>query len=88
MFAIQNIKTGKFLFGTDFRYNPYHQRTSDNQMLTYSYLAMAKSDYLHRKCSPDYRIVCLKPVEVNTVIPLDSEHTYELNVEDWRTTYV
>lgn len=28
MFAIQNIKTGKFLYGTDYRYRPPHQRTS------------------------------------------------------------
>lgn len=24
MFAIQNIKTGKFLYGTDYRYRPPH----------------------------------------------------------------
>lgn len=27
MFAIQNIKTGKFLTGTDYSYYPPHQRT-------------------------------------------------------------
>lgn len=33
MFAIQNIKTGKFLYGTDYRYRPPHQRTSNTNVL-------------------------------------------------------
>ena len=45
MYAIQNIKTGKFVYGTDYRYGrigqKHNQRTSKNQMLTYDdyYLA-------------------------------------------------
>lgn len=45
MFAIQNIKTGKFLYGTDYRYRPPHQRTSKTKMLTYSSIAEAAHDF-------------------------------------------
>lgn len=45
MFAIQNIKTGKFLYGTDYRYRPPHQRTSNTKMLTYSSIAEAAHDF-------------------------------------------
>lgn len=41
MFAIQNQKTGKFLYGTDYRYNPPRQRTNFNEMRTYSDLRYA-----------------------------------------------
>lgn len=37
MFAIQNIKTGKFLYGTDYRYRPPHQRTSNTKKLCNEY---------------------------------------------------
>ena len=63
MFAIQNIKTGKFLYGTDYRYCPPHQRTSKTKMLTYSSIAEAAHDFwVKRKCGKDYRIVVLKSV--------------------------
>ena len=68
MYAIQNIKTGKFVYGTDRRYYPYHQRTSANCMLTYDYLYLAHSDFRTRKCGKDYRIVALKTPEVERVI--------------------
>ena len=69
MFAIQNIKTGKFLYGTDYRYRPPHQRTSKTKMLTYSSIAEAAHDFwVKRKCGKDYRIVVLKSVEVKRVI--------------------
>lgn len=69
MFAIQNIKTGKFLYGTDYRYCPPHQRTSHTKMLTYSSIAEAAHDFwVKRKCGKDYRIVVLKSVEVKRVI--------------------
>lgn len=35
MFAIQNQKTGKFLYGTDYRYNPPRQRTSFNEIVSH-----------------------------------------------------
>ena len=69
MFAIQNIKTGKFLYGTDYRYRPPHQRTSNTKMLTYSSIAEAAHDFwVKRKCGKDYRIVVLKSLEVKRVI--------------------
>lgn len=54
MFAIQNIKTGKFLYGTDYRYRPPHQRTSNTKMLTYSSIAEAAHDFwVKRKCGAE-----------------------------------
>ena len=50
MFAIQNIKTGKFVSGTDYRYFPRHQFTSFNKMLTYDNLSAAKADFNSRMC--------------------------------------
>lgn len=83
MFAIQNIKTGKFVMGTDYRYNPPHQRTSFNQAITYGMLAQVKSDFMHRRCGKDYRIVVLKRVEVKRVIDFDSAEGYEIKGGDW-----
>lgn len=86
MYAIQNISTGKFVFGTDYRYYPAHQRTSFEKMLTFDLLAYAKSDFIHRNCSPNnYRIVKLKPVEVERIIDFDtcSENGYEIFNRDW-----
>ena len=68
MFAIQNQRTGKFLFGTDYRYNPPRQRTSSDEMRTYTDLRCAVADYNNRRCGEDYRIVVLKSVEVERVI--------------------
>ena len=72
MYAIQNIKTGKFVYGTDHRYpkpnKKFNQRTSHNQMLTYADYESAKSDFKTRGCGKDYRIVVLKTVEVKRVI--------------------
>lgn len=84
MFAIQNIKTGKFLYGTDYRYSPCRQRTSKNEMRTYSCLNQAISDYHSRRCGKDYRIVVLKAVEIRRVIDLDSAEGYELQKNGWR----
>ena len=72
MFAIHNIETGKFVYGTDYRYpkpkKKWNQRTSHDQMLTYSDYESAKSDFIRRGCGKDYRIVVLKTVEVKRVI--------------------
>lgn len=65
MYAIQNINTGKFVYGTDYRFCPPHQRTSKSEMLTYSTLAeVAHAFWIKRKCGKDYRIVKLKKPEV------------------------
>lgn len=83
MFAIQNIKTGNFLYGTDYRYFPPHQRTSRNQALTYDSLATAKADFRSRRCGKDYRVVCLKSIEVKRIIDFNTENCYEIYDEDW-----
>lgn len=84
MFAIQNIKTGKFVFGTDYRYYPPHQRTSFNQAVTYGMLAQAKSDFMHRGCGKDYRIVVLKTIEIKRIIDFDCDEGYEIHGGDWK----
>ena len=76
MYVIQNIRTKKFVFGTDYRYRPPHQRTSTERMLTYATGWMAVSDFRHRECGNDYRIVTLKPIEVDTITDLHSK-TFE-----------
>lgn len=68
MFAIQNQRTKKFLYGTDFRYSPPRQRTSFNQMRTYETASDALFDLTQRKCGKDYRVVCLKKIEVKRVL--------------------
>ncbi len=61
MYAIQNVNTGKFVYGTDYRFSPPHQRTSKSKMVTYSSLYEAAHDFwIKRKCGKEYRIVKLK----------------------------
>lgn len=76
MFAIQNRRTGKFVYGTDYCYYPRHQRTDFERMLTYDEYRFAESDFLSRGCSKDYRIVELEPVKVKRVLPpvVDERH--------------
>lgn len=80
MYAIQNIKTGKFVYGTDYRYfrpgKKHNQRTSKNQMLTYADYFQAAEDFRTRGCGKDYRIVVLKTVEVKRVIDFDMLDRY------------
>lgn len=52
------------------------QRTSFNEMRTYSDLRYAVCDYNSRRCGKDYRIVVLKTVEVKRVIDYDCEEGY------------
>lgn len=77
MYAIQNIKTGKFVYGTDYRYYPRHQRTSFEKMLIYDEYFFAECDFLSRGCSKDYRIVELEPVKVKSVLPVVKEVRHE-----------
>lgn len=83
MYAILNIKTSKFLYGTDYRYFPPHQRASRNRALTYDSLASAKADFRGRRCGKDYRVVCLKTIEVKRVIDFNTEDGYKIFNEDW-----
>lgn len=63
-----NIKTGKFIYGTDFRYRPHRQKTSKAQMLTYPTQEEAELAFKYRGCGNDYRIVVLKTIEVKRII--------------------
>ena len=63
-----NIKTGKFVYGTNFNYVPPRQRTSKNQMLTYPTQEEADAAFKVRGCGNDYRIVVLKTIEVKRII--------------------
>lgn len=81
MYAIQNIKTGKFVYGTDYRYRrmgkKHNQRTSKNKMLTYTDYYEAAEDFRCRGCGKNYRIVVLKTVEVKRVIEFDMSDRYK-----------
>jgi hypothetical protein len=68
MFAIMNIKTGKFVYGTNYNYVPPRQRTSKNKMLTYADLEEVEQAFKNRGCGNDYRIVVLKTIEVKRII--------------------
>lgn len=74
MYAIQNQKTHKFVFGTDYRFLPPKQKTSVNRMLTYEDLFQVQSDFLSRKCWKDYKIVILKKPEVQKIIEPPSSY--------------
>ena len=45
MYAIQNLKTEKFVYSTDYRYLPPHQLTSKTKMITYSSIEEASHDF-------------------------------------------
>lgn len=70
MCAIRNKKTNKWVYGTDFRYDPTHQRTSNFRAITYANEFYAESDFKHRQCSQAlYEIV---PVELKVVEKSDT----------------
>ena len=76
--AIQNIKTKKFVTGTDYQgENGTRRIRSGDAMLTFGTLGEAKQWFVVRKCGKFYRIVELKPVEVKRRIEFDSERGYE-----------
>lgn len=72
MYAIMNIKTGKFVYGTDFRWRSsigtYNQHTSKNKMLTFADQEEAERAFKVRGCGKDYRIVVLKTIEVKRIL--------------------
>lgn len=71
-----NIKTGKFVYGTDFRRckphsrntRTYNQRTSKNKMLTFATIEEVEQAFKMRGCGNDYRIVVLETIEVKRII--------------------
>ena len=69
MFAIQNIKTGKFCTAQTTDTVLLTSVPATRKMLTYSSIAEAAQDFwVKRECGKDYRIVVLKSVEVKRVI--------------------
>lgn len=68
MYAIVNVKTGKFVYGTDYCFGKPKQRTSKNRMFTRDDLFGIQSEYLTRKCGENYKIALLKPVEIERLI--------------------
>ena len=82
MYAIQNIKTKKFVWSTDYRNIPYKQRTSKEQVLTYEWLRQAQIDFYHRRCGKAYRIVKLKQIEVEQIIE-DEMKGDKINGSEW-----
>lgn len=57
MYAIRNRRTRLFVYGTDYRYHPPHQRTSNDKVLVYETEREAQFDFRHRGCGKDYEIV-------------------------------
>lgn len=60
MYAIINAKTGKYLFGTDFRFSPPRQRTSTDKALTFENKEEAEIECRRRKCGKAYKIKKIK----------------------------
>jgi len=56
MYAIRNKKTKQWIYGTDYHYNPPHQRTSFDRAVTYESLEYALLDFKLRKCTDNYKI--------------------------------
>lgn len=59
--AIVNKRTGKFVYGTDYRYSPRRQRTSAYKAILYDNRFSAEVDFENRECGKDYKIV---PVQI------------------------
>lgn len=64
MYAIRNKRTKKWLFGTDYRYSPSHQRTSENRAIVFEDYDHAKAEFRHRECGKAYEIVPVKLLEI------------------------
>ncbi|WP_213413564.1 hypothetical protein, partial [Xylanibacillus composti] len=53
VYAIRNKKTGKWLYGTDFRFNPRRQLTSYDAALTFGDRQSVELDFQRRGCGKD-----------------------------------
>lgn len=60
MWAIRNKRTRKWLYGTDYRYRPFHQRTSRDRVLVFGNNLEANIEFKHRQCGKDYEIVLVR----------------------------
>jgi len=57
VYAIRNKITEQWVYGTDYRYNPPHQRISNRQALTFEDRKEAEYQFNKRRCGRDYKIV-------------------------------
>lgn len=55
-YAIRNKQTGRWVYGTDYRYHPRRQMTSENRFIVYPTLEAAKQDFKFRHCGKAYQI--------------------------------
>lgn len=65
MFAIRNKRSKRWLYGTDFRYHPPHQRTDTDRVMIFPTWEIARLETIWRSCGKDYEIVAVKIEEVN-----------------------
>ena len=63
-YAIRNKRTGKFVYGTDRRYCPWRQRTSEKKALIFEDYIVAKIAFQFRGCGKAYEIV---PVRIEVI---------------------
>ena len=88
MFAIMNIKTNEFLYGTDRNNSPWYQKTSKARMLTYPDKGQAFFDFCMRKCDGDFRVVELETVNIKRVLTTDNfgdiPRAYKEAGETWK----
>ena len=61
-YVIINKKTNRFLTGTDYRYTPPHQITSDSSMLTFDTMYEACAALRSHACNSNY-VVALVTVD-------------------------
>lgn len=65
MYAIWNKKTLKWWYGSDYRWHPPHQRTSDEKAVTFPSREEAEDVMIARRINPKkYEIVKVKLYEV------------------------
>lgn len=64
VYAIKNTRTGKWMYGTDFRRNPRTQRTSSEKAMLFDEEMDAVEQFRYRQCGKDYKVVEVELVEV------------------------
>lgn len=74
-YAISNKKNKKWLYGTDYRYSPPHQRLSDDTPYLYPTQLLAELALKARRCNADYEIVKVnvEPVRHGHWVGVDDE---------------
>ena len=78
--AIVNKKNGKFVKGTDYRYNPPRQRLTLDAPKLFDDLIFAELDFINRRCNKNYKIVKVKIVK-------EEEKMIDLTFEDLKNMY-